>query len=114
MSTQTTTAFEMTIGGDINGTYLNGYLTASYKDICKILGKPDKGDGYKVDAQWICTINGKVLSVYNYKDGINYLGKKEGTAKTKITNWHVGGNGDIAAELSHLASLINAPYGITS
>lgn len=96
---------DILIGGSLSGTYLNGYLTASYEDLVNLLGKPGNGDGYKVDAEWTLTVRGKVLSIYNYKDGINYNGD-EGTPTEEITDWHIGGKGDIAKEIQYLASLL--------
>lgn len=106
---KSTIEFTITPGGDINGTCLQGYITANYKDIVALLGKPGPADGYKVDAEWVCTINGKVLTVYNYKDGKNYNGAK-GIPKTKITDWHIGGHGDIEAEAWFLASKLSTTY----
>jgi hypothetical protein len=66
-------------------------ITANYSDLKKIFGKPTEGDGYKVDAEWEIEFeDGTVATIYNWKDGKNYCGKS-GLAKTKITDWHVGG-----------------------
>ena len=73
------------------GTCLRGYVKANYSDIVAVLGEPDPDntDGYKVDAEWIFKINGKVMTIYNYKTGKNYLGKN-GMDKEDIINWHIG------------------------
>lgn len=77
---------------DFQGGSLQGYITANYKDIKKVFGKPHNSDGYKADAEWdILFEDGTYVTVYNYKDGKNYLGS-QGTPKTKITDWHIGGN----------------------
>ncbi len=74
------------------GTSLLGYVTADYADLKKAFGKPLDGDGYKVDAEWELEFpDGKVATIYNWKDGKAYCGSS-GTPKTKITDWHVGGN----------------------
>jgi hypothetical protein len=76
---------------DINGTCLQGELDVSYKELVKAFGKPEQGDGYKVDAEWMLKFdNGVVATIYNYKNGKSYLGK-EGTATSKIRDWHIGG-----------------------
>lgn len=68
-----------------------GYVYTEYKTLCKVFGKPSEGDGYKVDAEWLIRFeNGTVATIYNYKNGKNYLGSN-GTPKTKITEWHIGG-----------------------
>lgn len=75
----------------IDGTHLQGEIKCSYTMIKKAFGKPSEGDGYKTDAEWdILFDDGLVATIYNYKNGRNYLGKK-GTPKTRIENWHVGG-----------------------
>lgn len=90
MSKHTLHDVKMTL--DPNGTSLQGYLNTSYKSLVAVFGEPNcEGDGYKVDAEWIGSINGKTFTIYNYKDGRNYMGK-EGLATTKITDWHIGGN----------------------
>ena len=74
------------------GTGLVGYVHTTYKKLKEIFGKPTNGDEYKIDAEWEIEFeDGKVATVYNYKDGKNYNGR-DGMPKTKITNWHIGGN----------------------
>lgn len=73
------------------GTSLWGYINISYQDIVEKLGNPTKSDGYKVDAEWIIRFeDGAVATIYNYKDGKNYLGRR-GKSVEKITDWHIGG-----------------------
>ena len=76
---------------DVNGTHFQGYIDAEYSVLKKIFGKPTSSDGYKTDAEWeILFEDGTVATIYNWKNGKNYLGR-EGTPKTKITRWNVGG-----------------------
>ena len=76
---------------DVNGTHLQGYISVEYRVLKKIFGKPTSGEGYKTDAEWeILFEDGNVATIYNWKNGKNYLGRN-GTAKTKITDWNVGG-----------------------
>jgi major membrane immunogen (membrane-anchored lipoprotein) len=77
---------------NIDGTHLVGTLTANYADIKKIFGKSTENfDDYKCDAEWEIEFeDGKVATIYNWKDGKNYCGKS-GLPKSKITNWHIGG-----------------------
>jgi hypothetical protein len=74
------------------GGSLLGYLTATYADLVRVFGKPSKNfDDYKSDAEWqIAFDDGTRGYIYNYKNGKNYLGK-DGTPKTQITEWNVGG-----------------------
>ena len=84
---------------DVNGTSLVGYINMPYDDLVATLGKPNgHGDDFKTDVEWEGTINGKGFTIYNYKDGPNYMGK-DGLAVRDITEWHVGGNSRIVAHL---------------
>jgi hypothetical protein len=75
----------------IDGTHLLDEIRCSYQMIKKAFGLPNKGDEYKIDAEWnIEFADGLVATIYNYKDGKSYLGK-HGTPKTRIKNWHIGG-----------------------
>ena len=81
------------------GTGLIGYFDLDYDEIVEVFGEPMPGDGYKVDAEWyILFDNGVVATIYNYKDGPNYLGEDAGSwedtwahIKAKNRDWHVGG-----------------------
>lgn len=73
------------------GTSLMGEVNAPYMLIVHTFGKPDDGDGYKVDAQWVIETPAGIATIYNYKDGVNHLGRKEGIPKTKLREWHIGG-----------------------
>jgi len=79
---------------EVVGTCLQGHLNLSYGELVEELGKPNtpKEDGGKIDAEWILQTPFGVGTIYNYKDGINYNGKEDGTPKEEITEWHVGGN----------------------
>lgn len=76
---------------EIGGTYFQGNFTTTYKILKKLFGEEVENDGYKVDAHWVVETPAGPASIYNYKDGKNYLGGK-GTPKTKIMEWHIGGN----------------------
>lgn len=112
-TTTQNTEFKITIGGNPSGTFLHGYLTARYIDLKEILGKPHASDGYKVDAEWDLLINGKQITIYNYKDGKNYNGTS-GIATTKITEWHIGSSTDVTEECTYLASKVNGKFVATT
>jgi hypothetical protein len=81
------------------GTSLVGEIKADYSDLKRVFGKPHGSDGCKSDAEWEVEFsNGVVATIYNWKNGKNYLGK-HGIAKTKITDWHIGGKTDEAVSL---------------
>jgi len=73
-------------------TSLMGEINVSYERLVEVFGTPYKypDDGYKADVEWDGSIDGLVFTIYNYKDGKNYLGD-EGLAVEDITNWHIGG-----------------------
>lgn len=76
---------------EFHGTSLQGEITATFKELSAIFGKPHDGDGYKVDAEWDIRFgDGTVATVYNWKDGKNYNGS-EGLPVEQIKEWHVGG-----------------------
>ena len=93
----------------VNGTCLQGYIDADYKTLCKVFGKEDSdGDGYKTDAEWCLQFSdGVVATIYNYKDGKNYNGAV-GLAKSKITDWHVGGHS--ARAVANVEAMLEAYY----
>ncbi len=87
-------------------TGLQAYIFTDYKKIVKLFGKPNtEGDGYKVDAEWEFEMNGKVMTIYNYKDGKNYNGKS-GLPVSKIKEWHIGSNVDITKEVETLSTAL--------
>ena len=81
------------------GGHLLGGVDTSYKNIVAKFGKPnEKNDGYKTDAEWLIMTDKGHATIYNYKDGKNYLGK-EGLNKTDITEWHIGGENQEVADI---------------
>ena len=87
-------------------TSLSAYIFTDYKKIVKLLGKPNTtGDDCKVDAEWEFDMNGKRMTIYNYKDGKNYNGRN-GLAVSKITEWHIGSSDDVTEEVKTLAKVL--------
>jgi hypothetical protein len=77
---------------DINGSCLQGEITAGFAELVLLFGKPHDGDGHKVDAEWDVRFeDGTVATIYNWKNGKNYCGKN-GTPTEQITDWHIGGD----------------------
>ena len=82
-----------------NGTSLQSSVTVSYADLVRLFGEPNTDhDGYKSDAEWLIYTMDGVCTIYNYKDGRNYLGS-EGLATKDITDWHLGGHNKNAPEI---------------
>ena len=84
-----------------NGTALQGYCRqgTTYQQLVDLFDEPiQTPDGYKSDAEWIIEFDdGQIATIYNYKNGINYLGD-EGTPTENITEWNIGGNNTESAQ----------------
>jgi|DEB0MinimDraft_6_1074348.scaffolds.fasta_scaffold218852_1 hypothetical protein len=81
------------------GTSLQGYITAPYAELVELFGKPhDFFDDFKCDAEWYVEFDdGTVATIYNWKNGSNYLGDDAPPVEA-ITSWNIGGNTPEAAE----------------
>ena len=78
---------------NVGGTFLQGYIKATYEQLLKTFGEPHdpNGDNYKTDVEWAFEFaDGTVATLYNWKNGKNYLGA-EGLELNDIYEWHVGG-----------------------
>ena len=76
------------------GTFLQGYIKATYEQLLKTFGEPHdpNGDNYKTDVEWAFEFaDGTVATLYNWKNGHNYLGEAEGLELNDIYEWNVGG-----------------------
>ena len=79
---------------NVGGTFLQGYIKASYEQLVKTFGEPHdpNGDNYKTDVEWAFEFaDGTIATLYNWKNGKNYLGEAEGLELNDIYEWHVGG-----------------------
>lgn len=77
-------------GREAEGTGLRGYVKTTYAQLVRTFGEPhSKGDGYKVDAEWIVRINGTLTTIYNWKNGPSYSGPS--SPVEEITEWNIGG-----------------------
>lgn len=87
------------------GTSLQGYLNMTYDELTVAFGKPltEGYDDYKSDAEWhIQFEDGLVATIYNWKNGRNYLGD-EGLDYWAITDWNIGGSHpDVVARIKQI------------
>ena len=84
---------------NVGGTFLQGYIKASYEQLLKSFGEPHdpNGDNYKTDVEWAFEFaDGTIATLYNWKNGKNYLGEAERLELNDIYEWQVGGNSDKA------------------
>ena len=79
---------------DTYGTKYQGSINCTYQFLVENLGEPKPyaySDG-KCDATWELEFGyGGVATIYNWKNGTNYLGK-DGELTENITDWHIGGH----------------------
>jgi hypothetical protein len=89
----------------ITGTELVGYLNCSYQELVDRFGKPLSAgfDDCKSDAEWhIKFEDGAVATIYNWKNGRNYLGD-EGMYPWEIMDWNIGGlTGEVVERIKEL------------
>ena len=82
-----------------SGTHSVGVIDVSYTELVKTFGLPNyQHDNYRVDAEWLIFTPDGVATIYNYKDGRNYLGK-EGLDVKDIRDWHIGGQNKLVVSL---------------
>ena len=80
-----------------NGTSLRGHFQMPYAKLVEIIGEPNStSDGYKTDVEWAFERDGVVATIYNWKNGPNYIGR--GTIED-IDEWNVGGHNGFAIKL---------------
>ena len=80
------------------GTCLQEAVSISFQALVDLFGEPNvEPDGYKTDAEWLVLTPAGSVTIYNWKDGINYLGR-DGVPVEEITNWHVGARSPQASE----------------
>ena len=91
---------------EANGTHLQGNVGATYQELVEVFGEPIRYDSdgtthmnNKTDAEWrIIFEDGTKATIYNYKNGLNYLGE-EGKRVNQISMWNVGGHSERAVFL---------------
>ena len=101
-------------GVDSNYTCYMSEMDANYSDLVRLFGDPlPSRDGYKIDVEWLLEFDdGQVLTIYNWKDGVNYCGKIKGKNPEQITNWHIGGRDSEIAHIEFLKQMVNSKWPI--
>jgi len=81
------------------GSSFQAEIEIMYSTLITILGQPNyENDGYKIDAEWTINTPYGVATIYNYKDGKNYLGD-EGKDTEDIIEWRIGAIDKRASDL---------------
>lgn len=95
-----------TMGGNLVGTYMQGYARYPYSRIVEVFGDPQHlgEDGDKVAFQWTITFaDGTIASIYDYKASSLYGDGDDAPTpeemKQTFTDWHIGGKHQRAVEL---------------
>ena len=83
------------------GTWLQGYVNASYYELVQAFGPPlGRGDGYKTRCEWVLAFDdGAIATIYDWK-------KDEPVEQ--VMRWNVGGRNPIATE--HVLEVLNKCY----
>jgi hypothetical protein len=90
----------------INGTCGQGFIETTFDELVAKFGKPmEEGfDVIKSDAEWhIQWDDGEIGTIYNWKNGRNYLGS-DGLETWEITEWNIGGSS--SAVVSRIKSIV--------
>jgi len=73
------------------GTCYQATIESNYNDLVEIWGQPSKGDNYKTEAEWVIRLpNGKVATIYNYKNSRAYADQYPEI--TSVHEWNIGGH----------------------
>jgi hypothetical protein len=90
---------------NVDGTHLQGQMHFKYSTIVAMFGEPMKEgyDDYKSDAEWNIFFDDCTrATIYNYKNGQNYLGL-DAPSVEDITDWNIGGvNGDAVKRIKEV------------
>mgnify|MGYP003628321729 CR=1 FL=1 len=85
---------------------LKGYILCDFEKLVKTFGEPEPFDNYKTDAHWTIGFSDQeVATIYNWKNGINYLGN-DGLITYLIPDWHIGGhNANVVRRIAKLLQI---------
>lgn len=88
----------------IDGTWLQGRIVATRRELESVFGAPSDGDGYKVTTEWdILFDDGTVSAIYDWK---RY--EMGAPAMDERITWNVGGKTFVAVERVEDALLVYA------
>lgn len=82
-----------TLNSLATGTSYKGEMEITYRRLVKAFGKPTITGSMdnKIEAEWVLLTPEGIATIYNWKDGKNYLGE-EGHEVKDILDWHIGGH----------------------
>lgn len=85
---------------NVNGTYLQGYVEATYEELIETFGEPERGDGDKTQVEWALDIHDVyddrvyTVTIYDWKTGL---------PPEEVKRWNVGGYNYHAADIVEAA-----------
>ena len=80
---------------DVDTRYI-GIVNVSFDKLVKVFDEPDICEDNRTDVQWYLEFeDGTLASIYNWKNGKNFLGNS-GLLVNNITKWNIGGVNDNA------------------
>jgi len=87
---------------EMNGTFLQGGVTAPYSKIVGVFGEPEAGDEYKCAFTWSMEFeDGTVATLYDWKETSLYNPDYPHPDTLKVrsaVDWHIGGHDKRAVE----------------
>ena len=87
-----------------SGTFLQGYIVATYSQLLETLGKPTydepSGDG-KVQVEWVVEFEGNIFTVYDWKTYSREYTENE------LMKFNVGGTTSASDFIEEVETLIN-------
>ncbi len=94
---------------ETSGTSYQGEIRVDYDTLVKVFGEPHFTGGYtcKTDAEWGFDFDGVIATIYNWKNGKNWIGD-DGLETKDIEYWHIGGFNDEAVRVVEKALSINS------
>lgn len=93
----------------MNGTSLQGYVTATRDELQRAFGPPNgPPDVYRITSEWVLEDeDGVIVTLYDWKRGVDFP-----PALDEPYNWRIGGFGDEAVRALHRAGFTNARSGL--
>ena len=69
---------------EVDGTHLQGYITATYAELVRVFGEPDEGCDGKTRAEWGLRFpEGTIATIYDWKSDLPVQ---------SVSQWNVGGH----------------------
>ena len=75
----------------VDGTYLQGHITATYAELVRAFGEPDEGCDSKTRAEWGLRFDGgTIATIYDWKSDLDDV--------KSVSHWNIGGHFERAVQ----------------